>query len=72
MRVKPQDGMVVRNPIDGSRLPGSGKNVPNNSYWRRRLAAGDVVPVSAEAPSQKAPAEEKAPTARSSRRNADK
>ena len=68
MRVKPQEGKIVRNPLDGSRIPSGGRNVPNNSFWRRRLAAGDVVPAEAPQPVQvKAPAEESAVPTRGSR-----
>jgi hypothetical protein len=41
--VKPQPGMIVRDPRTKLPLPESGKEVPSNSYWIRRLKGGDVV-----------------------------
>lgn len=72
MRVKPQEGKIVRDPNTGNRLPAGGANVPRNSFWNRRVAAGDVVPAEAAIPS--APAEEPAPvsagkSSRSSNKN---
>jgi hypothetical protein len=43
MFVKPAPGLLVRDPVTKRHLPESGKEVPENSYWVRRLAAGDVV-----------------------------
>ena len=42
MIVKPKPGMIVRDPKTHVRIPDSGKEVPANSYWTRRLRAGDV------------------------------
>ncbi|WPU24999.1 DUF2635 domain-containing protein [Cedecea neteri] len=42
MFVKPKDGVSVRNPVKGSPLPQSGAEVPDNTFWRRRLSDGDV------------------------------
>ena len=40
--VKPKKGLVVRDPDNLEILPESGANVMLSTYWRRRLAAGDV------------------------------
>jgi len=42
--VKPaKEGLIVRDPVTMQPLPPHGKAVPRNSYWLRRLKAGDVV-----------------------------
>ncbi|WP_145600645.1 DUF2635 domain-containing protein [Yersinia frederiksenii] len=43
MLVKPVAGRAVRDPVKGTFLPESGTEVPDNSFWRRRLNDGDVV-----------------------------
>ncbi|WP_077294305.1 DUF2635 domain-containing protein [Yersinia proxima] len=43
MHVKPVAGRTVRDPVKGTFLPESGTEVPDNSFWRRRLNDGDVV-----------------------------
>lgn len=44
MFVKPRTPeTVVRDPKSRVKLPPEGKNVPETSYWVRRLQAGDVV-----------------------------
>lgn len=43
MFVKPNNGLRVRDPVKGSPLPESGAEVPDNTFWRRRLRDGDVV-----------------------------
>ncbi|CNI59572.1 putative bacteriophage protein [Yersinia pekkanenii] len=43
MIVKPVAGRSVRDPVKGTFLPESGTEVPDNSFWRRRLNDGDVV-----------------------------
>lgn len=52
MSVKPAEpGLVVRFPGNpGTRLPEAGAEVPRSTYWMRRLADGDVVPVEAPQP----------------------
>ncbi len=40
--LKPKTGAIVRYP-DGKLLAERGAHVPNNSFWRRRLKAGDCV-----------------------------
>lgn len=44
--LKPKDGSQVRRP-DGTLLPSRGAHVPNTSYWRRRLKAGDCETIGA-------------------------
>ncbi len=61
--LKPAPGLIVRYP-DGRRLPDEGKPVPMNTYWARRLAAGDVVEVAAApAPPATKPASSRKPAA---------
>lgn len=45
MFIKPAPGVQVRYPPPNQRrvLPESGAGVPEESYWLRRLRAGDVV-----------------------------
>ncbi|HCM7542617.1 MULTISPECIES: DUF2635 domain-containing protein [Klebsiella pneumoniae complex] len=45
MFVKPKDGLSVRCPVRGEALPKEGAYVPDNTFWRRRLKDGDVIPV---------------------------
>lgn len=46
MRVKPADpGAVIRDPVTKRQLPADGGDVPDTSFWRRRLDAGEVVVV---------------------------
>jgi hypothetical protein len=45
MRVKPAPGLKVRCPLTKHPLPDEGMEVPCNTYWIRRLAAGDVLVV---------------------------
>ncbi len=42
--VKPNKGLVVRDPATGEPLPETGAPVSNSGYWRRRLQDGDVIP----------------------------
>ncbi|AIJ10530.1 MULTISPECIES: DUF2635 domain-containing protein [Edwardsiella] len=49
MFVKPNNGLSVRCPIKGSLLPKDGAEVPDNTFWRRRLSDGDVVVVKSKA-----------------------
>ncbi|MBK5075091.1 DUF2635 domain-containing protein [Budviciaceae bacterium CWB-B4] len=42
MFVKPNAGRLVRDPVKGTFLPETGEEVPDNSFWRRRLKDGDV------------------------------
>lgn len=43
MRVKPKQGLLVRDPHTRQPLPPEGAEVPETAHWRRRLLAGDVV-----------------------------
>jgi hypothetical protein len=42
MFVKPKAGVVVRDPVTREPLPASGREVPENDYWMRRLRDGDI------------------------------
>ncbi|AGC43258.1 hypothetical protein MYSTI_01927 [Myxococcus stipitatus DSM 14675] len=44
MFVKPKPGALVRDPVTRQPLPVEGREVPENSFWLRRLAVGDVLP----------------------------
>lgn len=52
--VVPAAGRSVPDPEAGDLLPSDGREVPDNAWWRRRLADGDVTAKPAEAPSTKA------------------
>jgi len=43
IKVKPAEGLRVRDPLTHQVLPIEGAEVTDNNFWRRRLAAGDVV-----------------------------
>lgn len=43
MFVKPAPGRNVRDPVSKQHLPEAGREVPETTYWLRRLACGDVV-----------------------------
>jgi hypothetical protein len=46
MRVKPTDpNVVIRDPHTKTALPAEGGEVPENSFWIRRLRAGEIVRV---------------------------
>lgn len=47
MFVKPAPGVKVRDPISMLHIPEEGRDVPENNYWTRKIAAGDVVRVAA-------------------------
>jgi len=53
MRVRPAEGRAVRDPLTKQLLPADGRDVPDNSFWRRRLRDGDVV--AADAPARNGP-----------------
>lgn len=43
MRVKPVvPGAIIRDPVTRMPLPAEGGEVPDNSFWRRRIRGGDV------------------------------
>jgi hypothetical protein len=48
MFVKPAPGTKVRDPISRLHIPESGVEVPESSYWIRRVQSGDVVRVDAQ------------------------
>lgn len=54
MLVKPKDGLSVRCPVRGEALPHSGAEVPDNTFWKRRLRDGDVTLVEAKKPKMRA------------------
>ncbi len=59
LRIKPLNGLKIRNPKDGRPLPADRTTVVvSNSYWQRRLRDKDVVEVVAAAKKAK-PKEEK-------------
>jgi hypothetical protein len=44
MRVRPaKPGAIIRDPDSYQQLPAEGGRVPDTTFWRRRLRAGDVV-----------------------------
>lgn len=46
MKLKPKHpGMIIRDPQTMRPLPDEGAEVPDSSYWHRRLADGDVIAV---------------------------
>jgi hypothetical protein len=57
VRVKPAiPGTIIRDPHTKRALPDEGGEVPENSFWVRRLRDGDVVHVSAPEPPAAKPA----------------
>jgi hypothetical protein len=50
MFLKPNTGRTIRDPVKGTFLPESGAEVPDNTFWRRRLRDADV---SITAPTEK-------------------
>lgn len=48
MKVKPVDpNAVIRDPVTRLPLPAEGGDVPENTFWFRRLRAGEVVRIDA-------------------------
>ncbi|MBW4791021.1 DUF2635 domain-containing protein [Pseudomonas tolaasii] len=47
--VRPVAGRAVPDPEAGDLLPVEGREVPDNAWWRRRLADGDITTNAAEA-----------------------
>lgn len=43
MFVLPAEGRPVRDPVTKRHIPASGAEVPESTYWLRRLRCGDVV-----------------------------
>ena len=52
LKVKPAAGLQVRHP-DGRIIDANGETVPNESHYRRLIAAGDLIDLNA--PAEKAP-----------------
>lgn len=51
MRVKPVNpNAIIRDPHTRRALPADGGDVPNNSFWTRRLIAGEIVRLDAAEP----------------------
>lgn len=44
LKVRPKTGVNVRKE-DGTLMPSKGCDVPNNTYYRRRLRDGDLVAI---------------------------
>lgn len=42
MKVYPGPGLQIRDPDKQDFLPEAGRDVPDSTYWRRRLRVGDV------------------------------
>lgn len=52
MKVKPAvPGSIIRDPHTRRPLPDEGADVPETSFWHRRLRDGDVVRITAGPPS---------------------
>lgn len=47
--VQPVQGRAVPDPQAGDLLPLEGREVPDNAWWRRRLADGDITTNAVEA-----------------------
>lgn len=63
--VIPAAGRLVMNPVTGQPLPSAearpqGTRLPLNTYWHKRLASGDVQPVTESAPAPTTTVEEDA------------
>lgn len=55
--IKPRAGVQVRDPVTLQHVPETGIEVEDtDTYWARRLADGDMVPVVPEKPAAAAPA----------------
>lgn len=65
--LKPKEGLTIRKP-DGSKLAAEGERVPRTSFWLKRLADGDVLPVE-EAQADK---EDVKPAAKATNKKAEK
>jgi len=45
MKIKPAEGLIVRDPDTRRPLAAKGEVKPKNAYWMRRLRDGDVVEI---------------------------
>lgn len=71
MFVKPKEGVLLRDPATQQPLPAEGANVPDTSFWHRRVRDGDVTiaePPAEEKPAQEAPAAAVEPTQKTTKR----
>lgn len=57
MYVKPAAGLSIRDPDRRDRLPPEGREVPETSYWRRRLAEKSVLRAAAAPAAMAGPAD---------------
>lgn len=64
--LKPKEGLTLRKP-DGSKLAAEGERVPRTSFWLKRLADGDVLPVE-EAQAAQADKEDVKPAAKATKK----
>jgi hypothetical protein len=55
MKVKPRDGLKIRDPQRGDLIEPEGRTVPRTTYWLHRLRDRDVVVVTDE-PAEETPA----------------
>lgn len=55
--VKPKEGLKIKRPDTNRFLAPEGEDVPNSTFWQRRLTDGDVVLLAEKKPEQKKPAE---------------
>ncbi len=46
--IKPKEGCIMRDPRTNIKIKAEGQTVVENTFWRRRLKAGDVVLIDAE------------------------
>lgn len=53
MFVRPAPGMKVRDPDSRLPLPAEGREVPESSYWVRKIRSGDVVLADPAAPGRR-------------------
>lgn len=70
LTLKPKPGLTVRKP-DGSKLAEAGETVSRNSFWLRRLADGDVLPVE-EAQAAQADQEDVKPAGKATNKKTEK
>ena len=57
LTVKPASGVNVRRVENGKHIAAKGEDVPNNSYYRRRIKDGDLIDINApeKADAEKSP-----------------
>ncbi|CCU70937.1 DUF2635 domain-containing protein [Thalassolituus oleivorans] len=47
LKVKPAEGVNVRRIENGKHIAAAGEEVPNNSFYRRRIKDGDLIDINA-------------------------